>query len=178
MNIDQIHPDIVARAKNIKLLVLDVDGVMSDGKLYFSNNGDEIKTFHSLDGHGIKMLKKSGVEVGIITGRTSLIVEKRANNLGINLLLQGREDKLNALEELINHDTIKGSQLNYSQIAHMGDDYPDVTIIRRVGLGLTPANGHWIVKQHAHWQSQFNGGEGAVREACDLIMLSQGTFDF
>jgi 3-deoxy-D-manno-octulosonate 8-phosphate phosphatase (KDO 8-P phosphatase) len=159
---------IIALAKNIRLLVLDVDGVLSDGKLYFSNSGDEIKTFNSLDGHGIKMLQKYGVQVAIITGRTSNIVQKRAKDLGINLLIQGREDKRVALDELLETNPV---ELN--QIAYMGDDLPDLAAIRSVGLGMCPSNAHAIVKEHSQWQSQYKGGEGAVREACDLILHAQ-----
>jgi 3-deoxy-D-manno-octulosonate 8-phosphate phosphatase (KDO 8-P phosphatase) len=172
MKLADFNTDLIQRARQIRLLVLDVDGVLTDGKLYFSNNGDELKAFHSLDGHGVKMLQKSGVAVAIITGRTSHIVEKRAAALGIAHLIQGREDKLVALEELRQH-----LPFDYAQIAHIGDDYPDLPIIRRVGLGITVANGHWVLKEHAHWQSRLNGGEGAVREACDLIMLAQNSFD-
>jgi len=171
-----VHPstpnDTIERAKNIRLLVLDVDGVLSDGKLFFSNSGEEMKAFNSLDGQGIKMLQQSGVDVAIITGRTSHIVEQRASNLGINYLLQGREDKLDALNELLTQRPAE-----YSQIAHMGDDYPDLPLIRRVGLGLTTANAHYAIKHYSHWQSKANGGEGAVREACDMIMLAQDSFD-
>jgi len=170
--VQEIDNDVISRAKNIRLLILDVDGVLSDGRLYFSNGGEEIKAFHSLDGHGIKMLQKTGVDVAIITGRTSHIVARRAESLGITLLIQGREDKLNALDELL-----KECQYDYSQVAHMGDDYPDLPLIRRVGLGLTTTNAHYIVKQHSHWCSQQKGGEGAVREACDLLMIAQGSFD-
>ncbi|MFT7387937.1 MAG: 3-deoxy-D-manno-octulosonate 8-phosphate phosphatase (KDO 8-P phosphatase) [Candidatus Endobugula sp.] len=166
-----ISSDVMARAKNIRLLVLDVDGVLSDGKLFFSNSGEEMKAFNSLDGHGIKMLKQSGVDVAIITGRKSNIVEQRANSLGIDYLLQGREDKLNALNELLIQRPTE-----YSQVAHMGDDYPDLPLIRRVGLGLTTANAHYAVKHYSHWRSKNNGGEGAVREACDMIMLAQDSF--
>lgn len=169
--LDKTDASIVERATQIRLLVLDVDGVLSDGKLYFSNSGEEIKSFNSLDGHGIKMLQNSGVDVAIITGRTSHIVEMRAKNLGIKYLLQGREDKLNALNELLTEHPVE-----YSQIAHMGDDYPDLPLIRRVGLGLTTANAHPVVKQYSHWCSQLNGGDGAVREACDMIMMAQGSF--
>ena len=170
--IGKISTDILQQAKKIRLLILDVDGVLSDGKLYFSNSGEEIKAFNSLDGHGIKMLQASGVSVAIITGRTSHIVAKRANDLGIQHLIQGREDKLNALNELLTNQKIHDNE-----IAHMGDDYPDLPIIRRVGLGLAPANAHPIIKQHCQWHSQYNGGDGAVREACDVIMIAQGTFD-
>lgn len=172
MKLSDFDGDLLARARNIQLLVLDVDGVLSDGQLYFSNTGDEIKGFNSLDGHGIKMLQNTGVTVAIITGRSSHIVDKRAQALGINHVVQGREDKLSALEELKTEISVDDSA-----IAHIGDDYPDLPLIRRVGLGMTVANGHWVIKQHAHWQSQYSGGNGAVREACDLLMLAQGTFD-
>ncbi len=100
MKLSEINDSIIDRARKIKLLILDVDGVLSNGQLFFTNSGEEIKAFNSLDGHGIKMLQNSGVKVAIITGRTSHIVEKRAASLGINILLQGREDKLAALQEI------------------------------------------------------------------------------
>ena len=162
--------DILDKAKAIKLLVLDVDGVLSDGRLYFSNSGDEIKAFSTLDGQGIKMLQRSGVEVAIITGRSSELVARRANNLGIEHLIQGREDKLTALDELI---AMVG--VNYSETAFLGDDLPDLAAIRKAGLGMTVANGHHFVVEHADWQTQARGGEGAVREACELIMRAQGS---
>lgn len=162
--------DILEKAKAIKLLVLDVDGVLSDGKLYFSNSGDEIKAFSTLDGQGIKMLQGSGVEVAIITGRSSELVQRRANNLGIEHIVQGREDKLTALDELI--ATVG---VNYPEIAFLGDDLPDLAPIRKVKLGMTVANGHHFVAEHADWQTTARGGEGAVREACELIMRAQGS---
>lgn len=165
-------PELQARANRIKLLLLDVDGVLTDGRLYFSNQGDEFKTFSTLDGHGIKMLQKSGVKVGIITGRTSNLVAKRANDLGINILVQGREDKWDALQEILAEHP-----LALEEIAFMGDDWPDLTVMCRVGLALTPANGHFTVVERSHWQSQARGGEGAVREACDMLMKAQNTFD-
>lgn len=172
MNISDFPQDIIERAKKIRILVLDVDGVLSDGKLIFSNSGDELKTFSTLDGQGVKMLQRCGIEVGIITGRSSQIVAKRMQDLGITRVIQGREDKLTALGELIDNTDYK-----HEEIAYMGDDLPDLAVIRRVGLGLTPANGHWSVKTHAHWQTQLRGGEGAVREACDLILLAQARLD-
>ncbi|MES2823364.1 MAG: phenylphosphate carboxylase subunit delta [Pseudomonadota bacterium] len=167
-----MSPEFKTRASRIKLLLLDVDGVLTDGRLYFSNLGDEFKAFSTLDGHGIKMLQKSGVKVGLITGRTSHLVAKRANDLGIKILVQGREDKWDALQEIL-----REQPLELEEIAFMGDDWPDLTVMCRVGLALTPANGHFSVVERAHWQSSFRGGEGAVREACDLIMHSQNTFD-
>ncbi|MBX2807953.1 MAG: HAD hydrolase family protein [Cellvibrionaceae bacterium] len=170
MNIDTIDQDILTRARTIRLLLLDVDGVLSDGKLYFTNRGEECKAFNSLDGHGIKMLHKTGIDTGIITGRNSQIVKQRADDLGMRYVIQGREDKLNALQDILAQ---KAYPLH--EIAYMGDDWPDLPLIKRVGLGMTVAQGHWALKQQAHWQSQFRGGEGAVREACDMIMLAQGT---
>jgi 3-deoxy-D-manno-octulosonate 8-phosphate phosphatase (KDO 8-P phosphatase) len=167
-----ISPEFKVRASRIKLLLLDVDGVLTDGRLYFSNLGDEFKAFSTLDGHGIKMLQKSGVKVGLITGRTSNLVAKRASDLGISILVQGREDKWDALQEIL-----REYPLELDEIAFMGDDWPDLTVMCRVGLALTPANGHFSVVERAHWQSSLGGGEGAVREACDLIMHSQNTFD-
>lgn len=166
-----ISPEITERAKRIKLLLLDVDGVLTDGRLYFSNQGDEFKTFNTLDGHGLKMLQKSGVKVGIITGRTSNLVAKRANDLGIKILIQGREDKWAALQEILQEHP-----LPLEDIAFMGDDWPDLTVMCRVGLALAPANAHVSVAERAHWVSNLRGGEGAVREACDLIMTAQNTF--
>ncbi len=164
--------ELQARASRIKLLLLDVDGVLTDGRLYFSNQGDEFKTFSTLDGHGIKMLQKSGVKVGIITGRTSNLVAKRAGDLGIQILIQGREDKWDALQEILQVHPV-----DLDEIAFMGDDWPDLTVMCRVGLALTPANGHSSVVERSHWQSQARGGEGAVREACDMLMKAQNTFD-
>ncbi len=160
------------RAKRIRILLLDVDGVLTDGKLYFSNDGSEIKAFNTLDGHGIKLLQKSGVRVGIITGRTSQLVAKRAADLGVTLLIQGREDKFQAMLELLNEENYE-----LDEIAFMGDDYPDLQVICRVGLGMTVANALQPLVDNTHWQSQFRGGEGAVREACDFIMQAQGTYE-
>jgi 3-deoxy-D-manno-octulosonate 8-phosphate phosphatase (KDO 8-P phosphatase) len=172
MKLSEINDSIIDRARKIKLLILDVDGVLSNGQLFFTDSGEEIKAFNSLDGHGIKMLQNSGVKVAIITGRTSHIVEKRAASLGITILIQGREDKLAALQEIRQEHLFE-----LAEIAHMGDDHPDLPLIKCLGLGISVDNAHWLVKEHAHWVSHFKGGEGAVREACDLIMLAQGTFD-
>lgn len=167
-----MNTELKARAARIKLLLLDVDGVLTDGRLYFSNQGDEFKTFSTLDGHGIKTLQKTGVKVGIITGRTSNLVAKRASDLGIEILVQGREDKWNALQ-----DILQEHPFNLDEIAFMGDDWPDLSIMTRVGLALTVPHAHSEVAKRAHWQSQVPGGEGAVRAACDLLMQAQGTYE-
>jgi 3-deoxy-D-manno-octulosonate 8-phosphate phosphatase (KDO 8-P phosphatase) len=171
-----MDPQLQERARLIKLLVLDVDGVLTDGTLYFSNTGDELKAFSTLDGHGIKLLQHSGVKVGIISGRSSELVKKRARDLGITLVIQGREDKWSALQEALNDRTHFEQPLHPEAIAFMGDDWPDLTVMCRVGLALTVPNAHSSVAERAHWQSRARGGEGAVREACDLLMHAQGTF--
>lgn len=163
---------VLARAKRIKLLILDVDGVLTDGKLYYDNHGNEMKAFCTQDGQGIKTLQRcSDVRVAIITGRRSEIVARRARELGIELVIQGREDKWQALSEVF--DTLN---LTPEQIAHMGDDWPDLSIMTRVGLALTVPNAHLSVAEYAHWVSRRRGGEGAVREACDLILQAQGGY--
>lgn len=172
-NLEQsMNPELRERAAQIKLFLLDVDGVLTDGRLYFSNSGEEFKSFSTLDGQGIKALQKTGVKVGIITGRTSNLVARRAKDLGIEILVQGREDKWDALQEIL-------QQHSYAlhEIAFMGDDWPDLTVMTRVGLAFTVANAHTSVAQRAHWQSAERGGEGAVRAACDLIMQAQNTLD-
>lgn len=168
MHIDE---SVKTKAKNIRLLVLDVDGVLTDGKLYYAPGGTEIKAFNTLDGHGIKTLIRSGVEVAIITGRSSEQVSRRAEALGISHVVQGREDKLTALRELLQEFPCE-----LEQIAMMGDDWPDLSVMVKVGLALTVPNAHAEVRQRAHWQSAASGGEGAVREACDLILVAQGNY--
>ena len=164
--------ELQLKAKRIKLLVLDVDGVLTDGRLYFDTNGVESKSFDSQDGHGIKMLQQTGVEVAIITGRTSKIVATRAANLNISHLIQGREDKKVALLEMTKHKA-----LSPDQIAYVGDDLPDLSAIRYVGLGIAVSNAHFFVKEHASWTTAQLGGRGAVREICDFIMDAQNNLN-
>lgn len=163
--------ELAQRAGKIKLLLLDVDGVLTDGKLYFANSGEEQKAFNILDGLGVKLLQTSGVKVGIITGRTSQLVARRASELGINILIQKSGDKLTALQQVAREE---GLQLD--QIAFMGDDYPDLPAMLSVGLALCPLNAHPEVAARSHWQSRNRGGEGAVREACDMLMQAQGSY--
>lgn len=167
-----MNRDLQQRAKAIKLAIFDVDGVLTDGRLYFLTDGSEFKTFNTLDGQGIKMLINSGVRTAIISGRSTPVVEKRANNLGIQHLYQGREDKLVVLDELLGE-----LGLNYAQVAYLGDDLPDLPVIRRVGLGMAVANAAGFVRQHAHGVTEARGGEGAAREFCELIMRAQGSLD-
>ena len=160
------------KAANIKLVVFDVDGVFTDGTLYYNDDGLEVKAFNTQDGHGVKMLHQQGIETAIITGRTSNIVKHRAENLGVKRLLQGREDKLEALREILN-----GSNLQAEEVAYAGDDLPDLPAICYVGLGIAVANAHSFVAKHADWQTTLPGGKGAVREICDFILDAQGLLD-
>lgn len=162
---------VEAAAKSVAMLLLDVDGVLTDGRLYFTDRGEEIKAFSTLDGHGIKMLLKSGIEVGIITGRTSTIVSKRAADLGIDLLYQGREDKRVVLEEILAQ-----RNLNPEQIAYAGDDFPDLGVMQCVGLAFSVPDGHEEARNNAHAITANNAGHGAVREICDFILKCQGKY--
>ena len=160
------------RARQVQILVLDVDGVLSNGLLIYSNSGEETKTFHPADGLGIKLLQSQHIPVAIITGRSSRIVERRATELGIKHVIQGREDKLQALKGLLSE-----LELDLSVVAYMGDDLPDLAAISSVGLGMTPADADPHVVAHAHWCSQRRGGHGAVREACEFILEARGQLD-
>ncbi|MCK5894820.1 MAG: HAD family hydrolase [Endozoicomonadaceae bacterium] len=167
-----MNTTLLAKAKQIKLAVFDVDGVLSEGHLYFTSHDEEIKAFNAQDGLGIKLLQNSGIQTAIITVRKSPLVEKRAKGLGITHIEQGQEDKLTVLTAIL-------AKLNLSldQVAYLGDDLPDLAAIRRVGLGMAVANAHDFVKQHADGVTCRKGGDGAVREFCELIMDAQGTLD-
>ena len=167
-----VGEDILHKAKNIKLLVCDVDGVFSDGRIYLGNDGEELKAFHTKDGFGIKALGHSGVDVAIITGRKSAIVANRMSALNVKHIVQGQEDKLPALQAL-------AQQLNLSadEIAYIGDDIPDLACILHVGLGVAVEDAHPSVLVGANYQTFTRGGFGAVREVCDLIMQCQGTLN-
>ena len=161
---------LLSLARKVKLAVFDVDGVMTSGAVMYDSSGQEIKAFSILDGLGIKLLRQSGVDVAIITGRSSKMVERRAKELGLDILIQGREDKLMALNELLETHGV-----SLSEVAYLGDDLPDLPAIRAVGLGMTVANGYSLVKEYADGVTVASGGQGAVREFCDLIMHAQGT---
>ena len=158
----------IESANKIRLLLLDVDGILTDGKLYFSNSGEESKAFHSLDGHGIKMLIHAGIPVGIITGRESNIVTNRASDLGIDILYQGCEDKIDALGEIIANTGIPADA-----IAYAGDDLPDLPVVRAVRLSFSVPRAHPDLKSAVNVITTCSGGEGAVREITDFILSSQ-----
>ena len=158
-----------AVAAKLKLIAMDVDGVLTTGAVTYDSNGLEHKSFCIKDGLGIKLLQKAGLRVALITGRASPMVERRAAELGITDVIQGREDKLTALKEMT---ALVGCTLE--EAAYMGDDLPDLAVIRRVGLGITPANGRVTVAEQAHWQTSNCGGQGAVREVAEMILEAQG----
>jgi len=167
-----VSKTVLAQAAQIKLLVCDVDGVFSDGRIYLGNDGEELKAFHTKDGFGIKALGASGVEVAIITGRRSNIVATRMKALNVNHIIQGQEDKLPALQALA-----VSLNLEMNNIAYIGDDMPDSPCILAVGLGVAVQDAHPQVIQNANYHTFTPGGFGAVREVCDLIMQCQGTLE-
>jgi len=154
------------------LLALDVDGVLSDGRLYFQADGIEIKAFHTQDGHGLKLLKRMGIHVALITGRDSPMVTRRAKALGIAHVYQGCEDKLSVLARLC-----QTLDIPLEQAAYCGDDLPDLAAIQRVGVGICVPNAPTYMQQHADWVTQRAGGHGAVREICDALLSAQGHWE-
>ena len=163
---------LVEKAKKLKLLILDVDGVLTDGKLFFDNEGNEYKSFHARDGHGIKLLRQTGVEVAVISGRKSNSVALRMKNLGIEHVYQGHENKQAAFNEIL-----EKIDITPEQAAQVGDDLLDLPIMIRVGLSIAVSDANFAVKQRADWCTTLPGGHGAVREVCDFIMQAQGRFD-
>jgi 3-deoxy-D-manno-octulosonate 8-phosphate phosphatase (KDO 8-P phosphatase) len=164
--------DVIEKAKNIRIVIFDVDGVLTDGTLYLTDGGEEIKAFNSQDGHGMKMLKASGVELAIITARESRSVKLRAEDLNITLLYQGEKNKLKIFEYLVTK-----LKLDMSSCAYVGDDLIDLPVMTRCGLSICVPSSPTLVKKHAHYVTNSEGGQGAVREVCEMIMHSQGTLD-
>jgi len=162
--------DIQKKAQAIKMVIFDVDGVLTDGSLFIGDDGQEYKAFNSRDGLGIKILQKSGVDTGIITGRTSKVVTHRVKDLGIKHVYQGQLDKMIAYNDLLD---IAGIQS--ANVAYVGDDIVDLPVMTKVGLAIATQDAHPLVKQHAHWITPSNGGRGAGRDVCEFIMQAQGT---
>ncbi|MEX2131251.1 MAG: HAD hydrolase family protein [Pseudohongiellaceae bacterium] len=154
------------------MLLLDVDGVLTDGRLYYSESGEELKVFNTLDGHGLKLLRAAGVRTGIISGRNSPALLRRADELGMDIVVLGREDKLNALNEILASEGCAASQ-----VAYAGDDLPDLPIIHRVGLGISVANAHHEIRRAAMAVTDAKGGHGAVREICDFLLQARGAYE-
>ena len=162
----------LSRLQKIKLLCLDVDGVLTDGSLLFSAEGETLKAFNTLDGLGVKALQRAGITVAIISGRQSAMTATRAANLGIEHVIQGRDDKWPALTDLLTE-----LSLRQEQVAHMGDDLPDLPLINRCGIGITVPDAHPALHQYASWTTSRQGGKGAVREACELILFARDELD-
>lgn len=164
--------DILDKAKEIKLVIFDVDGVLTDGSLFLGDAGEEYKAFNSRDGHGMKMLQSTGIQIGIITGRTSDVVRHRMQSLGVQHVYQGKLDKRPAFEELC-----QLTGISPEQVAYVGDDVVDLPILVRAGLAIGVQDAHPLVKQHSHWLTPSNGGRGAARDVCELILHAQGKLE-
>ncbi|MBG2709366.1 3-deoxy-manno-octulosonate-8-phosphatase KdsC [Proteus mirabilis] len=167
-----VSEQIIKKAEKVQLLICDVDGVMSDGLIYMGNNGEELKAFNVRDGYGIRCLLTSGIEVAIITGRQSKLLEDRAKTLGITYLYQGQHNKLLAYQQLL--DTLN---LKPEQTAYIGDDLIDLPVMEKVGLSVAVADAHPLLTPRANYVTRIAGGRGAVRELCDLILLAQGRLE-
>ena len=167
-----VSADVLQKAREIRLLALDVDGVMTDGRLYFSESGQETKAFSTRDGMGIKALQRCGIAVALITGRQSPMVDQRARELGIELVFQGTDNKLEALLAL-QQTTGLGAQ----QIAYMGDDWMDLPVLGHVGFSASVADADPLVRQAVDWVSAEAGGMGAVRALCNLLLAAQDQLD-
>ena len=164
--------DIDARAKRIKLLLMDCDGVLTDGRLTLLADGDEQKTFHARDGQGIKLCERAGLQTGIISGRASGRVERRARELGMTYVRENEKDKIKAFEEML-----AKANVSADECAFIGDDLPDIPVMRRVGLAVAVADAVAETKQAAHYVTKVAGGRGAVREVTDLILKAQGRWE-
>ncbi len=169
---ETIDKDILNRAGQVELVIFDVDGVLTNGGLILGENGNEYKIFHSRDGLGLVMLRDSGCQIAVISGRSSSIVSERMAALGIESVYQGQNDKGKALEDLLNK-----LKVDAQVTAYVGDDFIDLPAMHRVGLAIAVADAHPLVIEHAHWVTKEKGGHGAAREVCELIMHARGTLD-
>jgi len=167
-----VEQSVLAIAKDIKLLICDVDGVFSDGLIYMGNSGEELKTFHTRDGYGVKSLMNAGIEIAIITGRRSQIVENRMKALGIKLIYQGQDDKIKAYQDICTKLDIAPEQTGY-----IGDDLIDWPVMEQVALKVCVADGHPLLARRANYVTSIRGGHGAVREVCDLILQARNELD-
>jgi len=167
-----MNKSIIKKALKIKLFITDVDGVLTDGSLILGNNGEEFKSFNSQDGMGIKLLQKNDIKVAIITGRSSKIVENRAEELDIKEVYQGIDDKIKTFNNLLDKYS-----LNSNEVSYIGDDLNDLPVLNEVGLSFTVSNGVDKVKENVDYVTEKSGGKGAVREAAELILNIQSDFN-
>jgi 3-deoxy-D-manno-octulosonate 8-phosphate phosphatase (KDO 8-P phosphatase) len=165
-------PDALERARRIRLMIFDVDGVLTDGRLWYGPAGEELKAFHSFDGHGMKMLAASGVGCVLLSGRRSSAVAARAAELGIRHVLQGIDDKLKDYEVLVQRLGLQPAETGY-----MGDELVDLPVLRRCGLACAPREAPEAVRSHAHYVPSTPAGYGAAREVCEFVMRAQGTLE-
>lgn len=163
-----LPPSLTQRAEKIRLVCFDVDGTLTDGRLFFDEHGGELKAFHVHDGQGLRLLEDSGIAVALITARESQIVKKRGEDLRLAHIYTGVANKLQVLQSLCQR-----LNLNFSQVAFMGDDFPDLACLQSAGLAACPKDALAVIKQAVHWQSDFDGGQGAARQFCDLILQAQ-----
>lgn len=168
---DKLPAAILDRARNTRLVIFDIDGVLTDGSLFYDNQGQEYKAFNSKDGHGIRMLLESGLEMALITGRKSELVLHRADNLKVprDRIWQGYRDKRPAFDDLLAKTGLKAEN-----IAYVGDDVVDLPVMAQVGFAIAVQDAHYFVRQHAHWVTEATGGRGAAREVCELLLHTQG----
>lgn len=165
-------PDALARAKRVRLMLFDVDGVLTDGRLWYGPTGEALKAFNVLDGHGIKLLMQSGVAVALLSGRSSPAVTLRAAELGITQVLQGIDDKLAAFESLATRLCVPATEIGF-----MGDEVIDLPVLRRCGFACAPGEAHDLVRRNVHYVARSPAGGGATREVCDFLMRAQGTLE-
>lgn len=167
----QFPPELLLRAQDVRVAFFDVDGVLTDGGLYFSETGETLKRFNTLDGHGLKLLQKAGITPAVITGRDSAPLRLRLKALGVEHAVFGTEDKRPAAEQML-----ASLGFSWSQAAAMGDDWPDLPVMRRCALACAPANAHVEARHAAHHTTVARGGEGAAREFCDLLLVASGRY--
>lgn len=167
----QWDPQLLLKAQEVRVVFFDVDGVLTDGGLYFSGEGEVLKRFHTLDGHGLKMLQKAGITPAVVTGRDSAPLRLRLKQLGIENARFGTEDKVPAAEAILAE-----LGLQWDQAAAMGDDWPDLPVMRRSRFACAPANAHDEALHIADWVSSRRGGDGAVRQFCDLLLAANGAY--
>ena len=165
----RVNPQVIERAREVRLMAFDIDGILTDGGLWYGENGELVKRFNSLDGYGLRMLRESGIAVAFITGRKGPIVARRAAELGIELVQQGVRDKVQALGAMAS-----GLGCSLDQVGFMGDDIMDLAALLRVGFSASVPNAPAYISQAVHWVTSANGGHGAARECCDLILAAQG----
>ncbi len=164
-------PALLLRAQAVRMLLLDVDGVLTDGRLFFGAEGEVLKAFHTLDGHGIKLIAAAGIVPAVISGRDSPALRARLDALGVSHRVLGTEDKAPAAMKLLGE-----LGLQWSDACAMGDDWPDLPLLTQAGLAVAPPNAHIEVRQRAHWITPSAGGQGAVRELCDVLLAAHGAY--